>query len=96
MLANVNRWRDQLNLPPVEEKDLKQLIQHIKANGNNFLVVDLVSQTPLTDSKDKIRFLVAILNYRENSWFIKMTGEDHLVASQKEAFLNFLRSLSIP
>ena len=95
-LANVNRWRDQLKLSPIDADALVQSTEHIKANGHDFLVVDLVSESLISEQHDKVRILAAILNENEHSWFVKMTGEDRLVASQKTAFVGFLRSLAIP
>ncbi len=95
-LANVNRWRGQVNLPPVDEDTLAKSAEHVKANGHDFLVVDLVSPAPIGDKAEKQRILAAILDENDRSWFIKMTGEDAAVASQKNAFADFLRSLKIP
>ncbi len=95
-LANVNRWRGQLNLEPIDEKALQQSAEHIKANGHDFLMVDLASAGPLGDKNEKQRIIAAILDEKDRSWFIKMTGEDEAVASQKSAFTDFLRSLKIP
>ena len=95
-LANVNRWRDQLKLSPIDANTLVQSAEHIKANGHDFLVVDLVSESSISEQHDKVRILAAILNENDHSWFVKMTGEDQLVASQKTAFVGFLRTLAIP
>jgi hypothetical protein len=95
-LANVNRWRDQLKLSPIDANALIQSAEHVKANGHDFLVVDLVSESPISEQQDKVRILAAILNENDRSWFVKMTGNDQLVASQKTAFVGFLRSLAIP
>lgn len=95
-LANVNRWRGQVNLGPIDESALQQSVQHLQANGHDFLVVDLVSDAPMGDRHEKQRIVAAILDENDRSWFIKMTGEDEAVASQKSAFTDFLRSLKIP
>jgi hypothetical protein len=95
-LANVNRWRDQLKLSPIDANALIQSAEHVKANGHDFLVVDLVSESPISEQQDKVRILAAILNENDRSWFVKMTGNDQLIASQKTAFVGFLRSLAIP
>jgi hypothetical protein len=95
-LANVNRWRDQLKLSPIDANALVQSAEHVKANRHDFLVADLVSESPISEQHDKVRILAAILNENDRSWFVKMTGEDQLVASQKSAFVGFLRSLAIP
>ncbi len=93
-LQNVNRWRGQVQLAPIDEETLAKSAEHVQANGHDFLLVDLVSEQPLKGEKQRI--LAAILDEKQQSWFIKMTGEDAAVASQKSAFTDFLRGLKIP
>ncbi len=95
-LANVNRWRGQVNLGPIDEDTLAKTAEHVKSNGHDYLVVDLVSDAPMGDKQEKQRILAAILDENGRSWFVKMTGEDAAVESQKSAFTNFLQSLKIP
>ena len=95
-LANVNRWRGQVNLAPISEDALAQTAQHVQANGHDFLVVDMVSDAPMGDQHLKQRILAAILDENDHSWFIKMTGEEAAVESQRSAFTNFLQSLKLP
>ncbi len=95
-LANVNRWRGQVNLGPIDEDTLAKTAEHVKADGHDYLVVDLVSDKPLGEKQEKQRIVAAILDENQRSWFIKMTGEDETVAAQKNAFHEFLRSLKIP
>jgi hypothetical protein len=95
-LANVNLWRDQVKLPPIDEATLRQTVEHIQADGRDFLVVDLVSEEPMGAGDEKQRIIVAILKENGRSWFVKMTGEDVAVASQKSAFADFLRGLKLP
>jgi hypothetical protein len=93
-LANVNRWRGQLQLEPIDEDALARSAEHVNANGHDFLLVDLASEQPINGEKQRI--LGAILDENERAWFIKMTGEDAAVESQKNAFGDFLRGLKIP
>lgn len=95
-LANVNRWRGQVNLSPIDEATLAQSVEHVNANGHDFLLVDVASAGPIGDKKEKERILAAILDENDRSWFIKMIGEDAAVESQKSAFTDFLRSVKIP
>ncbi|MGI9088924.1 MAG: hypothetical protein ACR2HH_14475 [Chthoniobacterales bacterium] len=95
-LANVNRWRDQVKLGPIDQAALEKSAEHIKANGRDYLVVDVVSDAPIGDANEKQRIIAAIFDEGERSWFIKMTGEDAAVASQKNAFADFLRNLKLP
>jgi hypothetical protein len=95
-LANVNRWRGQVNLGPIDEDTLAKTAEHVQASGHDYLVVDLVSEAPMGEKQEKQRILAAILDENNRSWFIKMTGEDAAVESQKSAFTNFLHRLKIP
>ena len=95
-LANVNRWREQLKLPPISESELAAISSHVQANGHDFLVTDLVGNEPVLPSKHKTRIVAAASQQGEQTWFVKMTGDDELVEAQKNHFLDFLRSLSIP
>lgn len=87
-LANVNRWRDQVKLAPIDEAALTNSAEHVKANGHDYLLVDLAG--------GEQRIVAAILDEKGRSWFIKMTGDAAAVAAQKNAFSDFLRSLQIP
>lgn len=93
-LANVNRWRGQMQLGPIDEDALARSAEHLSANGHDFLLVDLASEQPINGEKQRI--LGAILDENKRAWFIKMTGEDVAVEAQKNAFGDFLRGLKIP
>ncbi len=95
-LANVNRWRDQVKLGPIDEQALARSAEHLQANGHDYLMVDLVSAGPIGDPPEKQRIVAAILNENDHAWFIKMTGPDAAVDAQRSAFTDFLRSLKIP
>ena len=95
-LANVNRWRGQVKLDPINEDTLAKTAEHVKADGHDYLVVNMVSPAPMGDKAEKQWILAAILDENGRAWFIKMMGEDQAVESQKTAFLDFLRSLKIP
>jgi len=94
-LANINRWRDQLKLPPLSEADLPSVSSHVNMNGHDFLVTDLVSAEPLPPLNHKMRIVAAAAHEGEQTWFVKMTGDVDLVGAQKNRFLDFLRSLSL-
>jgi hypothetical protein len=95
-LANVNRWRGQLNLQPIDEDALGKSAEHLKANNHDYLLVDLESDAPLNGQPDKQRILAAISCDTDRCWFIKMTGETAAVEPQKVAFRDFLQSLKLP
>ncbi len=93
LLANVNRWRAQLKLAPVNEID--QSITPLSVDGHQIFFVDMVSEQPVLDGGLKSRVLGGILATGSETWFFKMSGEDKLVASQRDAFRQFLETLEI-
>jgi hypothetical protein len=92
-LANINRWRAQIQLGPASEADLPQFSQTINAGGRAMRLVDMVSREPLVDNRYPKRLIAAIYQQGSRSWFFKMTGEDQTVEEAKPAFLSFLKSL---
>ena len=89
--ANVNRWRQQLGLPPIGESELDGALQHLDVGA---LHVDLVDITgPSKPPAATQRVLGAIVPYSGATWFFKLTGPDALVAREKDKFVAFLRTL---
>jgi hypothetical protein len=93
-LDNVNRWRSQVGLPPVTEAEMTKLAQPVEISGQVAQLYEQAGQNPGSD--EKTRVLAAILRREGVAWFFKMTGDDALVAGQKPAFVEFLRSVTFP
>jgi len=91
-LANVNRWRNQVQLPPIADADLPKAVSEVDGPAGAFLVVDLLSEAPLAAGHPE-RILGAILKQPAQTWFFKMMGDAALVEAQKAAFLGFLQTV---
>jgi hypothetical protein len=91
-LSNVNRWRSQVGLPAITEEEMTKMAQPVPVAGQTAQLFDLAGTNP--GSGDKSRILAALLHREGATWFFKMTGDDELVAGQKAAFIDFLKSLS--
>jgi hypothetical protein len=89
LAPNVNRWRGQLQLPPLEEDQLQQTIQRTEVQGIQTYLVDI--QTPENAPKPS-RILGAVLETPDRTWFVKMTGSPELIESQRQKFLDFVKS----
>lgn len=87
-LPNVNRWRGQLQLPPIAENEMAQTVTRFEHDGLKFGLVDFVSTTSPAQ-----RMLGAWVPYSGGTWFFKLTGSDALLAKEKPAFLAFLESV---
>ncbi|MBL9187399.1 MAG: hypothetical protein JNK23_07985 [Opitutaceae bacterium] len=88
-LANVNRWRGQVGLPPIAPADLASAVQRLERNGLKIGVVDLGGATGAAP----MRTLAAIVPHVGSTWFFKLTGPDALVAKEKAAFMAFLDTI---
>jgi len=89
--ANVNRWRGQVGLPPLDEDALAKLAEKAEVAGQPADLYDLAGTAP--GSGEPERILGAILHGGDTIWFYKMTGDADLVEKQKNNFIAFLKSV---
>ena len=84
-LANLNRWRGQIQLPPVGQAEFESATQHLDRNGLHMTVVDVGGT-----GAGAQRILGAMVPHAGATWFFKLMGPDALVAKEKTAFMAFL------
>lgn len=89
-LANVNRWRGQAGLSPVTNEELAQSLSRVSAGGQEGQIVDIL---PESSDPTAIGIVAAIFLYQGESWFLKMSGPQEVVASQRAAFEQFAQGL---
>jgi len=89
LLANVNRWRGQLELPPLVEKNLSEpgILEKKTFSGQEMTLVDFES-IPAPGAIKK-RMVVALFLRNGVSWFFKLTGDSNTVNEVKSTFLKF-------
>ena len=90
-LANLNRWRQQLQLAPIAAADLDAALTHLHVGDLHIEVAELLG--PASDGKPAQRVLGAIVPSNGATWFFKLTGPDALVAAKKAEFLAFIQTL---
>ena len=96
-LPNVNRWENQLGLPPSDQADLGKVVTPIKVDGQDAQFVDLTGVNPSPNGTPQQRMLGAIVPSKDRVWFFKLVGPADKVAQQKDAFLNFItQSVKLP
>ena len=89
LFANVNRWRGQVGLGPIDAAQLDSNTQSIEANGLKLVLVDLTG--PGTGASTTL--LGAIVPHNGQTWFFKLIGPEALVAKEKPAFREFLNTI---
>jgi hypothetical protein len=96
-LENVNRWRQEVGLTPVEQGGLASVTESIEIDGRPATYVAAIPDTSqASQSKADKATLAAMVNTGDRIWFIKMTGSRDLVAAQQDNFKKFLQSVGFP
>ena len=90
-LGNVNRWRGQVGLPPVDEAARAQMRKEVTSKAGLVSVYDFTGE-----GAEKQRMVAGLLFTDGRSWFFKMTGDPDAVGSAKADFLKLLESLRPP
>ena len=90
-LANVNRWRGQIGLPPMDETGLAKAREVLKTKAGALNVYDFTSE-----GQAKSRMVAGYISTPDGStWFLKMTGDATPVAKAKSDFLTILGSVRL-
>lgn len=87
-VANVNRWRGQIQLPPQSPEEVGRSVQRLEHNGLKIAVVEMAGS-----GANATRVLGAMVPHEGATWFFKLTGPDALVAKEKNAFLEFVKTI---
>ena len=87
-LANVNRWRGQLALPPVAEADLPPARATVRTALGALSVYDFSGP-----GEKKTRLVAGMIRVSGTTWFFKLMGDEKAVAAAKPAFLRLLEGL---
>jgi hypothetical protein len=84
-LANVNRWRGQIGLPPIDGAALAAARKPVKTGAGAVSLYDFTGG-------DK-RLIAGLTLVDGNSWFVKLTGEAGPVGQARKDFLRLVESL---
>lgn len=94
LLANVNRWRGQVGLDPIELKDINQEGRKLQIDGQAALFFRFTGRSGSGGEKVKPKSILAIILPREGvSWFIKLTGSADVALAQEPSFVKFAESI---
>lgn len=92
VLPNVNRWRGQVGLGPLDEAELETTMSEVTLGdgaSGQYVVLDGPAGG---EEPQSILGVIAVRD--ETAWFVKMTGESKTVSDQKANFESFVKSLS--
>jgi hypothetical protein len=89
LLENINRWRSQVGAAPVASVNEAD-IPKVTIAGKEAMLFELGGPDDKNPTK---RMLLAMAPRGEDVYFYKLLGDAALVAGQKEAFSQFLKSV---
>lgn len=83
--SNLNRWRGQAGLPPLDAAGLPEAFSRFSHNGLEFAVADVKGPSQ--------GVLAAMVPFGGSTWFFKLSGPAAAVPSAQPAFLAFLQTV---
>jgi len=92
-LANVNRWRKELQLADIEEAQLASSSEPVRIGTAPGFLYDMTSTALMLEGKYKRRTLASILPAGGMTVFFKATGDAELVGQEKARFIAWLASV---
>ena len=90
IVANVNRWRGQLNLPPVNKENINKITFFGKGNSASYKWFKIIN-----DNEPTSAFLCAILPEKNTTLFIKLNLPIAAITEVESEFLDFCSSITI-
>lgn len=98
LVNNVNRWRNQVQLKPLDDKDALTSLAPIKIDGQDGHLLDAsVPNGTKVEGKNPVeRVVVAIVSHGGQTVYVRMAGAAAAVGEQKKAFDAFVTSLRLP
>jgi hypothetical protein len=88
--GNVDRWRNEIKLPPATAEELADGTKSIEVDGQKADYVYLVGPE---SASPREATLGVILRRPDRVWFFKLRGQAEIVAKEKQRFEDFVSSV---
>ncbi len=85
ILANINRWRGQVKLDPIDDQALAAGTERITIDGREATFAEMIGE--------ETGILAAILEEGDAKWFFKAQGPKDSIVSERQKFREFLNSV---
>ena len=92
VLQNINRWRGQVGLGPVEQYE-QQPMTPITVAGQVAGLIDLSAPEGVNASLERLMVVFIPRQDQGLTWYFKMSGPSATLETQKEAFTRFVESV---
>lgn len=87
-LANVNRWRGQIGLTPIDEGQLAKARTSVKSHVGTVLVYDFTGE-----GTKKSRLVAGMVKVDDTTWYFKLMGDEKAVGKNRAAFIKLIEGL---
>ena len=87
LLANINRWRNQISLAPIDIAEIKKTAKSVTPN------IEMSKWYPIINLKTNKAIYVAILKRDGETIFVKLVGDIKTLVANKGHFLSLVRSI---
>ncbi|OGR92130.1 MAG: hypothetical protein A2V88_13750 [Elusimicrobia bacterium RBG_16_66_12] len=87
-LANVNRWRGQIGLAPIDAVVLTAARQGVKSRLGTVVVYDFTGE-----GTNRSRIVAGLIQVGGTTWYFKLMGDEKAVGKNKAAFIKLLEGL---
>ncbi|HSH09165.1 MAG TPA: hypothetical protein VK995_02170 [Oceanipulchritudo sp.] len=92
-LANIDRWRRQVGLGPLDPAALAGFIKAVQISGLEGWQVDMTGPAGLASDGSAVRMIVSAVSNNGQTWFFKMVGPENAVAGQAGSYAAFIESI---
>ncbi len=92
LVANVNRWRQQLGLPPQSADEIQSSVERIAVEDLEVTLVGMEANDVGSAPNETLAFFAAIIPKGDNTWFVRMTGDRELVRAERGSLRAFVNS----
>jgi hypothetical protein len=93
-MANINRWRGEIGLKPIEKDAVAAATQTIEVDGKPVTIAQMIpNPANPEESQAKEATLAAIVKSGDQVWFFKMRGSRDDTPKHQDEFKAFLKSL---
>lgn len=92
LAANINRWRGQVGLKPLADKDVTGQPLKIADSQEEMLLFNLTAENSPADAEG---ILAGVLPLKTETWYFKFTGPVGVLRKSEGVFAEFLRSVRI-
>ena len=90
LLSNVNRWRQQLNLQAIKITELASYCSTLQTPFKNLTIVTITDSNQANQGRI---LYVALFDYENEQWFIKVIGSRRSFNSEYPRIIKFLKSI---